>query len=120
MKVKRGNSEVNIVKYYMRIPSLLIVWCLTPFATVLQLYCGGQCTYPCFPGVLFLIMSPHNILSKPQLLSKITIVETMDSRERGMSPVAMTIINPQKEYWPSKGSSQRPPVLKSATIATEL
>ena len=42
------------------------------------------------------------------LLSNITIVETMDSGEREMNPVAMTIINPIKEYWPN----QRPPVLK--------
>ena len=31
-----------------------------------------------------------------------------------MNPVAMTIINPRKEYWPSQGSNQQPPVLKSA------
>ena len=31
------------------------------------------------------------------LLSHITIVETMESGERGMIPVAMTIINPRKE-----------------------
>ena len=49
-----------------------------------------------------------------------TIVETTDSDERGMNPVAMTIINPRKEYWPSRGSNQRPPVLKSATLPTEL
>ena len=36
-----------------------------------------------------------------------------------MNPVAMTIINPWKEYWPSRGSNQRPPVLKSATLQTE-
>ena len=45
------------------------------------------------------------------LLSYITIVETMDSGEGGMNPVTMTIINPQKENWPSWGSNQRPPVL---------
>ena len=54
------------------------------------------------------------------LLSHITIVDTTDSGERGMNPVAMTIINPRKEYWPSQGSNQRPPVLKSATLLTEL
>ena len=38
----------------------LIVWCLTPFSTVFQLYHGGQYTYPCFSWSSF-----HNILSKP-------------------------------------------------------
>ena len=42
------------------------------------------------------------------------------SGERGMNPVAMTIINPWKEYWPTRRSNQRPPVLKSATLLTEL
>ena len=39
---------------------------------------------------------------------------------RGMNPVAMTIINPWKEYWQSRGWNQRPPVFKSATLPTEL
>ena len=43
---------------------VMIVWCLTPFSAVFQLYHGGQCTYLCFPGVL-LTSIPHNILSKP-------------------------------------------------------
>ena len=34
------------------------------FNTVFQLYHSGQCTYPCFPGVL-LTSTPHSILSKP-------------------------------------------------------
>ena len=38
------------------------VWCSMPFSTVFQLCHGGQCTYPCFPGVL---LTRHNILSKP-------------------------------------------------------
>ena len=50
----------------------------------------------------------------------ITIVETMPSSESGMNPVAITIINPQIEYWPSRRSNQRPPVLKSTTLPTEL
>ena len=32
----------------------------------------------------------------------------------------MTVINPQKENWPSRGSNQRPLVLKSAMLPTEL
>ena len=39
----------------------------------------------------------------------------MDGGEKGMNPVAMTNINPRKEYWSSRGSNQRPPVLKSET-----
>ena len=49
-----------------------------------------------------------------------TIVETTDSDERGMNPVAMTVINHRKEYWPSWGSSQRRPVLKSAMLPTDI
>ena len=37
-----------------------------------------------------------------------------------MNPVAMTIINPRTEYLPRRGSNQRLPVLKSATLPTEL
>ena len=42
------------------------------------------------------------------LLSHITIVETTDVGEREMNPVAITIINPQKEYWLSQESNLRP------------
>ena len=41
----------------------------------------------------FLTSTLHNILSKP--LSHIANVETTDDDERGMNPVAMTIINPR-------------------------
>ena len=59
----------------------------------------------------------HTILLPSQwLLSYLTNVETTDSGERGMNPVTMT----QKEYEPSQGSNQRPPVIKSATLPTEL
>ena len=44
----------------------------------------------------------------------------MDSGDYGMNPVAMIIINPRKEYWRSRGSNTRPPLLKSATLPTEL
>ena len=37
-----------------------------------------------------------------------------------MNLVSMTIINPRKEYWLSRESNQRPPVLKSATQPTAL
>ena len=77
----------------------LIVWCLTPFSTVLQLHRGGQYTYPCIPGVL-LTDTSHRLIFFPShwLLSHVTIIETTDSGERGMNPVAMSIINPRKEY----------------------
>ena len=37
-----------------------------------------------------------------------------------MNPVTMTIINLRKQLWLSRGSNQRPPVLKSATLPTML
>ena len=54
------------------------------------------------------------------LLSHIAIVEITDCGERGMNPVTMTIVDPQKEYLPSLGSNQCPPILKSGTLPTEL
>ena len=44
----------------------------------------------------------------------------MNSGERGMNHVAMTIINPRKEFGRAGGSNQRPPVLKSSIQPTEL
>ena len=70
----------------------LTLCCLMPFSKVFQLYFGGQCTDPCFPGVL-LTSTLHTILSNPQrLLSHITIVKRMDSSERGMNPVEGKIL----------------------------
>ena len=89
-----------------------------PFSISFQLYCSSQCTYPCFPGILFTVLHAISFPSN-LLLSHITIVETTDSIERGMNPVAITIINPRKEYWPSQGSNQRS-VLQSAMLPTEL
>ena len=81
--------------------SLMILWCLMQFSTVFRLYHGSQCTYQCFPAVLHTIFFPSH-----GLLSHITIVELTDRGERGMNPVAMTIVNHLKEYWPSQGSNQ--------------
>ena len=45
----------------------------------------------------------------------------MASGERGMNPVAMTIINSRKEYWQSQGSNKRPPLfLNTSDRAIEL
>ena len=44
----------------------------------------------------------------------------MDSSEERMNPVKMTIINPEKEYIPGQELNQRPPILKSGTLLTEL
>ena len=85
------------------------------FSTVFQSYR----TCPCFPGIL-LTVTPHNILSKPLAAFPHNQCQTMDSGERGMNPVPMTIINPQKEYWPSWGWNQQSPVLNSCVLPTEL
>ena len=47
------------------------------------------------------------------------MVETMHGDSRGMNPVAMTLVNPRKEYWPSRGSNKRPLVLKSCALPIE-
>ena len=52
-----------------------------------QLHRGGQCTYPCIPGIL-LTSTWQNFLS--ELLSKINIVEKMDCGKTDINPVAMT------------------------------
>ena len=66
-----------------------------PFTMVFYLYRGGQCTYLCFPGVIF-TSTPHNILSKP--LAAFPHSHCPDNGEREMNPVAMIIISPGKEY----------------------
>ena len=66
---------------------------LTSFSTLFQLSRGCQRTYPCSPGILF---TTKYSVQATRLLSHMTIVQTMDSGERGMNPVAMTIINPGK------------------------
>ena len=55
------------------------VKCLTPCSALFQLY--RQCTCP--------------------------IAETMDCGETGMNPVAMTSINPLKEFWPRPATGNR-------------
>ena len=90
-----------------------------PFSTVFQLYCSSQCTYPCFPGVL-LTSTLHNILRKPLTIFPHIHCRNNSCSERDINPVAMTIINPGKKYWPSWGLNQHPPVLKSAMLPTEL
>ena len=44
----------------------------------------------------------------------------MDSGDTGMSPVAIPIINPRKEYWPCPGIESATSYLKSCTLPTEL
>ena len=84
--------------------SCLLLMCQNEYLWSKGLYHGGQCTYPCFPGIL-LTVTPHSILSKPLAAFPQTIAETMDSNERGMNLLAMTIISPRKEYWLSRGSN---------------
>ena len=55
-----------------------------------------------------------------RLLFHIPLVKTMDSGQQVMNLAAMTIIKPQKEYWPSLGSNHRPTAFAPFTILTEL
>ena len=69
--------------------------------------------------MLFLTSTLHNILSKPLAAFPHNYCWNI-GRERGMNPVAVTIINPWKEHRLSRVLNKRPPVLKSATLLTEL
>ena len=89
------------------------------FSTVFQLYCGSQCTYPCFPGVL-LTSTAHCILSKPLAGFPHNHCPNNGQCERNYYPFAMTIINPRKEFWPSQGLNQPYPVIKSSMLPSEV
>ena len=91
------------------------MFCLTPFSTVFQLYSGGQCTYPCFPGVLLTITI---FFPSHWLLSHITIVETTDSSERGMNHVAWLSSILGKNI--GRAGDRTNDLLKTATLLTEL
>ena len=80
---------------------------------IISVISGGQCTYPCFPGVVSPVLRTIFFLNH-WLLSYITVVETMGRGERGMNPVALIMIYSRKEYWPIRGSKERSPVLKCA------
>ena len=85
-----------------------------------QLYCSSQCTCPRFPQEVFLPALYTIFFPSHWLPYHIAIVKIMDSCQRGMHPVAMTIINPQREYCPSQGSNKPAPVLKYCMLLTVL
>ena len=60
------------------------------------------------------------LLPSHWLLSRIAIVDTMDNGERGMNPIAITIINLRKEYKPRRELKLRPLILKSCRLPTKL
>ena len=92
---------------------------LTPFSTLFQLYRTASASI--YALLDFLEPVPRTIFfSSHWLLSHITYIKTMDNGEIGMNPVAMPFFSPRKEYWPNRGSNQRPPVLKSCALPTEL
>ena len=94
---------------------------------IISILCDTQCTYQHYFDILrhplhlsMLFWSSFYLGSSQYslchwLFSVITVVESVDSGERGMNPVAMTIINLRR-----RESNQRPTVLKSYTLPTEL
>ena len=93
-----------------------ILWCLTPFFNSISVISWRPVHPPMIFWSSFNQYSVQYSFQATGILSHISIV----SGERGMNPVAMTMINPWKEYWPSQGSNQQPHVLKSCTLPTQL
>ena len=77
---------------------------LNTFFNRILVITGGHCIYPCFPRVL-LTSTLYTIFFSSHLLF-IHKIKKIDSCERGMNLVAVTIIKPSKEYRPSWGSNQ--------------
>ena len=92
----------------------LIVWSLTIFSTLFQLYFNSH-VFQFFLPLLCTIFFPSH-----WCLSHITIVETMDNSARGINPVTLTITYSRREHRAIQGSNQRIPVLHSCTLTTEL
>ena len=66
--------------------------------TLFQQYRGGPCTYPCLPRIP-VTTSWHNIAFKPinVTICHILFFSSQQVTERGINPVTVTMINPQKE-----------------------
>jgi hypothetical protein len=78
---------------------------------LLHLHHGGQCTYPCFPGVL-LTSTPHNILSKPLAAFPHNHYRNNGQRlERNESCHWLSPVLGKNISGSSRRSSQRPPLL---------
>ena len=91
MKIKyklKSNEFVSLLNDW------LILWCLTSFSTLIQLYHSTQCKYPCYVRDSF-TRTPHSILSEP--LAAFSHSRDGNNGERGINSAAMTIINPRKE-----------------------
>ena len=72
-----------------------------------------------FPEVLLTVLRTI-FFPRHWLLSDITIIKTMDSRERGMNSVTMTSSNLGKNIGQAAEWNHRPPVLKPCMLPTEL
>ena len=88
-------------------------------STVFQLYCAGQCTYPCFPGVLF-SSTPHNILSESLAAFLHNHCRKNRRRWERNESCRNDYRQSRKEDWPSQGLNQQPLVLKSAALPSVL
>ena len=84
-------------------------------------------TSPNYESIEFILLKyqlNHNVKSSCDMSKNSKRFQALstsaDCTRRGMNPVVMIIINLRTENWPSQGSNQRPPVLKSCTLPTEL
>ena len=99
----------------------LISHMLVLFSTLLLLFLGGQCTYPCFPWVS-LTSALHNILSKPLATFTHYNMFKQESVVREKWNLSQSLSSIFAKKLPNQRSSQWPHVLESSscTLSTEL
>ena len=107
----------SVVKDLMN--TWFIVWCLTPFQRYFSYTVAASAPMHAFLELFLPVL--HKIFFQNHWLdSHISIVDTMDSSERGINPIAMPIVNLRKEYLPSRRFDPAISSLKSSTLSTEL
>ena len=113
--------DIHIWRFYTTIIlqiDWLILWCLTPFSTVFQLYRGAQCTYLCSPGVL-LTSAPHDIPSNPLAAFPHSNCRNNGQQWEKNEPYCNDYLHSSERILAKQGIELAASFFKSATLPTD-